>query len=181
MWSELVCHSFFFYIDNLFSLVYFIFVGSHFSTQAQDTWDFRPVSPVQWICREWAKELGFSVWTTVNTVFFTIKLRWTEFSRKDWSLAWNEELFLVPLVCCFGGGGGLSPTLSVSLHSLFIVVSFLLNWVPRVSTCPINPSLKLLGVVVKAEKHGYVRHKALNAIMSAFPSDISIFRCPFLL
>ena len=31
------------------------------------------------------------------------------------------------------------------------------------------------GVVVKAEKHGYDRYKALNAIMAAFPLEISIF------
>ena len=77
--------------------------------------------------------------------------------------------------------GGLSPQLSVSFPSLFIIVSFILNGVLWVSTCPISPSLQLLGVVVKAEEHGYVRHKAPNAIMAAFPSDISIFRCSFLL
>ena len=42
-------------------------------------------------------------------------------------------------------------------------------------TCPISPPLQLLGVVVEVEKYGYVRHKALNEIMAAFPSDISIF------
>ena len=42
-------------------------------------------------------------------------------------------------------------------------------------TCPISPPLQLLGVVVKVEKHGYVRYKVLNAIMAAFPLDISIF------
>ena len=99
-----------------------------------------------------------------------IKLRWTEFTREDWSSVRSEEFFLVPLVCW-----GVSAPLSVSLHSLFIVVSFLLNGVPRGGTCPINPSLQLLGVLVKAEKHGYVRHQALNAIMVAFLSDISIF------
>ena len=87
-------------------------------------------------------------------MFFTIKLRWTEFTREDW---------------------GVSAPLSVSLHSLFIVVSFLLSGVPRVGTCPISLSLQLLGVVVKAEKHDYVRYKALNAIIAAFPSYISIF------
>ena len=71
--------------------------------------------------------------------------------------------------------GGLTPSLSVSLYSLFIVVSFPLKGVPRVGTCPINPSLQLLGVVVKIEKHGCVRHKTLNAVMAAFPSDNSIF------
>ena len=71
--------------------------------------------------------------------------------------------------------GGVSASLSVSFHSLFIVVSFLLNGVPKIGTCPISPLFQLLGVVVKAEKHGYVRHKTLNAIMTAFPSDISIF------
>ena len=30
-------------------------------------------------------------------------------------------------------------------------------------------------MVVKVEKHGYVRYKVLNAIMAAFPLDISIF------
>ena len=82
----------------------------------------------------------------------------------------------MPLVCCWGGGGrGLSPTLSISLHSLFIVVSLLLNEVPKVGTYPISPSFQLLGVVVKEEEYGCVRHRARNAIMAAFPSDTSIF------
>ena len=51
--------------------------------------------------------------------------------------------------------------------SPFIVVSFFLNGVPRVGTCPISHSLQLLGVVVKTEKHDYARCKALNAIMAA--------------
>ena len=79
-------------------------------------------------------------------------------------------------------GGGSLPHLSVSFYSLFIVVSFPLKWVLKVGTCPISPSLQLLGVVVKIEKHGCIRHKALNAIMAAFPLDSSLFlRCPFLL
>ena len=98
-----------------------------------------------------------------------IKLRWTEFTREDWSSARSEEFFLVPGVL-----GGFQPSLSVSLPSLFIVVSFFLNEVLKVGTYPISSFLQLLGVVVKAEKYGYVRHKALNAIMTAFPSDISI-------
>ena len=65
--------------------------------------------------------------------------------------------------------GGLRPALSVSLYSLFIVVSFLLNGTPRVGTCPISPSLQLLVVVVRTEKYGRVRRMALNAIMAAFP------------
>ena len=72
-------------------------------------------------------------------------------------------------------GGLRPPPLSVSLYSLFTVISFPLKGVPRVGTCPISHSLQLLGVVVKTEKHGYVRHKALNAVMSVFLSDISIF------
>ena len=52
---------------------------------------------------------------------------------------------------------------------LFIVVFFLLTGVPRVGTCPISPYLQLLGVVIRTEKYGYVRHKALNAIKAAFP------------
>ena len=75
-------------------------------------------------------------------------------------------------------GGGVS-SFFVSLYSLFIVVFFLLNGVLRVGICPISPSLQLLRVVVKVEKYGYVKHKALNAIMTAFSSDISIFSVVF--
>ena len=55
------------------------------------------------------------------------------------------------------------------LTSLFIVVFLHLNGVPRVGTCPISPYLQLLGVVVRTEKYGCVRHKALKAIKAAFP------------
>ena len=65
--------------------------------------------------------------------------------------------------------GGLRPAPSASLYSPFIAVFFLLNGVPRVGTCPISPFLQLLGVVVRTEKYGRVRHKALNAIMAVFP------------
>ena len=75
---------------------------------------------------------------------------------------------------CLWCVGGVS-SFSVSLYSLFIVVFFLLNGVPRVGTCPISPSLQLLGVVVRTEKYGRVRHKALNVIMAAFPLDTSVF------
>ena len=69
------------------------------------------------------------------------------------------------------GWGVSTPPPSVSLYSLFIGVSFLLNGAPRVGTCPISPSFQLLGVVVRTEKYGRVRHKALNAIMTAFSLD----------
>ena len=70
--------------------------------------------------------------------------------------------------------GGLRPALSVSLYSLFIVVSFLLNGALKVGTCPISPALQLLGVVVRTEKYGSVRRRALNAIMVAFPLNIFV-------
>ena len=76
---------------------------------------------------------------------------------------------------CLWCDEGSPPPLSISLYSLFIVVSFLLNGVPRVGTCPISPSLQLLGVVVGTEKYGRVRHKALNAVIAAFPLDTSVF------
>ena len=66
---------------------------------------------------------------------------------------------------------GLRLALLLSLYSPFIAVFFLLNGVPRVGTCPISPSFQLLGVVVRIEKYSRVRHKALNAIMAAFPSN----------
>ena len=76
---------------------------------------------------------------------------------------------------CLWWDGGSQPRLFISPFSLFIVVFFLLNGVPGVGTCPISPSLQLLGVVIRTEKYGRVRHKALNAIMAVFPLDISVF------
>ena len=64
--------------------------------------------------------------------------------------------------------GGLRPASSTSLYFPFIIVSFLLDGVPKVGTCPIRPSLQLLGVVVRTGKYGHVRHKIMNAIMAAF-------------
>ena len=64
--------------------------------------------------------------------------------------------------------------LSVSFYSLFIVISFLLNGALRVGTCPISPSFQLLGVIVRTEGYGRVRHKALNEIMAAFPFNTFI-------
>ena len=74
-----------------------------------------------------------------------------------------------------GGGGSL---FCFSL-SPFIVVSFFLNRVPRVGTCPISLSLQLLGVVIRSEKYGSIRHKALNAIVAAFSLDASLFSVVF--
>ena len=76
------------------------------------------------------------------------------------------------------GEGGGSPSFCFSL-SPFIVVSFFLNGVPRVGTCPISLSFQLLGVIVRIEKYGSVRHKALNAIVAAFPLDVPIFSVVF--
>ena len=72
-------------------------------------------------------------------------------------------------------GGLHPPPLSVSLYSLFIVDFFLLNGVPRVGVCPIRPSLQLLGVIVRTGKYGHVRHKVMNAIMTVFSLDTSLF------
>ena len=35
-----------------------IIVGSQFAAQAQIIWGLGPTSKIQWICREWVKELG---------------------------------------------------------------------------------------------------------------------------
>jgi len=74
---------------------------------------------------------------------------------------------------CLLSDKGFSPLYCLPLPS-FIVISFLLNWVPSADICPISPSPKLLVVVVREEKHGYVRYKALNAIMTAFSLNIYI-------
>ena len=70
--------------------------------------------------------------------------------------------------------GDLRPLFSVSLYPLFIVIFFLLNGVPRVGTCLISHSFQLLGVVVRTERYGRVRHKAPNVIMTAFPFNTFI-------
>ena len=80
---------------------------------------------------------------------------------------------------CLWCDEGSPPRLFVSLFPLFIVVSFFLNGVPKVGTCPINLSLQLLGVVVRTEKYGFIKHKALNAIVTAFPLDVSVFSIIF--
>ena len=79
------------------------------------------------------------------------------------------------LLCLLGGK---DPPFCFFL-SPFIVISFFLNRVPRVGTCPISLSLQLLGVVVRTEKYGFARHKALNAVVAAFPLDVFIFSVVF--
>ena len=49
----------------------------------------------------------------------------------------------------------------------------------RANTCPISLFPKSLGVVVKAEKHGSVRYRALNAIVAAFSQIFSSFPLSF--
>ena len=103
----------------------------------------------------------------VITVFFMVRV-------------YQRELVLGTIRGAFSGafsvlGRGSPPRPLVSLYSLFIVVSFLLNGVPRAGTCPISPFLQLLGVVVRTEKYDRVRHKALNAIIAAFPLGTSVF------
>ena len=77
--------------------------------------------------------------------------------------------------CLWWDGGFQLRPFCLSLSSLFIVVSFFLNEVPGVGACPISPSLQLLGVVVRTEKYSRVRHKALNAIITTFPLNTSVF------
>ena len=72
-----------------------------------------------------------------------------------------------------------SIPLFVSLYSLFIVVFLLLTGVPRTSTCPIRPYLQLLGVVVRTEKYGCVRHNALNTIKATFPYTLLFYVLSF--
>ena len=79
---------------------------------------------------------------------------------------------------CFSHVGGLSPLLFL-FTPLFIVIFFLLTGVPRIGTCPIRPYLQLLGVVVRTEKYGCVRHKALNVINAAFPQTLPFYLLSF--
>ena len=70
---------------------------------------------------------------------------------------------------------GSSPPPHCLPSLIFILVSFLPIQIYSADTCLISPSPKLLGVVVKAEKHGFVRYKVLNAIMAAFPQIFLFF------
>ena len=36
----------------------YIYVGSQFEAQARNIWSLGPMSPIQWICRKWVKELS---------------------------------------------------------------------------------------------------------------------------
>ena len=124
---------------------------------------------------QWARynkfvESGPKSWALVYGQRSSRCSSWAEFTKENWSSAWFEELFLVSLVC-WGG----RILLSVSVYPLFLVVFFLLNGVSRVGTYPITLSLQLLGVVVRTEKYGSIRHKALNATVAAFPLDASVF------
>ena len=92
-------------------------------------------------------------------------------TEKIWSSAGSEELFLVSPLCW--------PPLLVPLYSPFIVVFLFLTGVPRVGTCPIRPYLQLLGMVVRTEKYGCVKHKALSKIEVAFPCTHSFYLSSF--
>ena len=56
-------------------MIIIIIVGTRFADQVQGVWNLGPVSPIQQICKEWVKKLGFSAWITVNMVFMTINQR----------------------------------------------------------------------------------------------------------
>ena len=73
----------------------------------------------------------------------------------------------------------LGPLLSCFSLLPFIVVSSFFNRIPRVGTCPISFSLQLLGVDVGTEKYGFVRHEALNTIVTAFPLDVFLLSVVF--
>ena len=98
---------------------------------------------------------------------------WAKFNRENLSSAESEEFSW-----CFRCVGG-STLPFVSLYSPFIVVFLLLTGVPMIGTCPIRPYLQLLGVVVRAEKYGRVRHRALNTIKAAFPYTLSFYLLSF--
>ena len=78
-----------------------------------------------------------------------------------------------------GASGVLGSPLLFLFTPPFIVVFLLLTGVPRVGTCPIRPYLQLLKVVVRTEKYGCVRHKALNTIKAVFPCTLSFYLSSF--
>ena len=51
------------FLHETIKYIIMVIVGPDFSGPAQDAWDLRPTSLVQWICRKYVKELGFGAWT----------------------------------------------------------------------------------------------------------------------
>ena len=87
-------------------------------------------------------------------------LSWAEFNREDLVLGNIQGAFLVP--------PPLLASSPVPLSSPFMVVSLPLTGIPRGGTCPIRPYLQLLGIVVRTERYGCVRHKALSTLMVCY-------------
>ena len=84
--------------------------------------------------------------------------------------------------CLWCVRGVSAPTPSVSLYSLFIVVSFFLNGVPKVGTCHISPFLHLLGVVVRTEKYDPCQAQGTECNNGSLSHRrFRFLRCPFLL
>ena len=88
----------------------------------------------------------------------------------------------IALKLCYKSGTQVPPPGSL----FFFLFSSILYYLPSISTvhvqiqidsantCPISPSLKSLGVVVKAKKHGSVSCRTFNVIVAAFSQ---IFPC----
>ena len=146
-----------------------IVLGSRFGVRAQQLCGSGPRSPKQWICREWVTRTG--LWY-VNDDHQGISHRPNLTERI--SPRQNPRSFSWCFQCV-----GIHPPPFVSLYSHFIVVFLLLTEVPRVGTCPIRSYFQLLGVVVRTEKYGCVRHKALNTIKAACPCTLSFYLLSF--
>ena len=98
-------------------------------------------------------------------------LSWAEFHREDLVLGRIRGAF-----------SGVSPLLAPSFCSSllpFYSCFSLLTGVPRVGICPILPYLQLLGMVIRTEKYGCVRHKALSTIEVAFLCTHSFYLSSF--
>ena len=111
--------------------------------------------------------MGFNIWKTTITAFLMDRVYQGKLVLGIiWGASLNLPRLLGPLLSCFS----LLP---------FIVVSSFLNRIPRVGTCPISFSLQLLGVFVGTEKYGFVRHEALNTIVTTFPLDVFLLSVVF--
>ena len=139
-----------------------VIVGSQFAVQAQNVWSLCPMSPIQWICREWVKELGpnelkngkyWIVWrsNTNQGCWY----QWTFSPRRSdlyimITLEYQNDLdcyniFSLSIFRSPSHGGSL--TLYISFW-VILILHLLIIWVPIWVPVPSDTPFSLLWVVV---------------------------------
>ena len=139
------------------------------------------MNPIQLICKEWVGNSGLSESDEQPTCLSDKERKITSVYQGESSSDFiqRRRLILNMLLFLFCYQSGFPPTLVFTLSSI-------LYYLPPISTvhvqiqiygtdtCPISPSPKALGVVVKVGKQGSVSCRTLNVLAAAFSQ---IFPC----